>query len=129
MSARKPLYVRLPLDTAQKLDRFAFELGVSKQDLVADLVEQRLPQAASRRLVLESSEDTMTVGHHSFVPREPSDVLTLAEVAGLLRVDEAAVTGLAESGQLPGRKLGDEWRFTRDAVLRWLGGDNEEEES
>src|SRR4051794_39152657 len=106
---RKPLFVRLPLGTAEKLDRFAFELGVSKQDLVADLVENRLPMAGGRRVVVESFDDSMTVGQHSFVPTEPTEVLTSEETAGLLRIDEETLTKLAESGELPGRNLGDEW--------------------
>ena len=122
MSDRRPLFVRLPLGTAEKLDRAAFELGVSKQDLVAGLVEQRLPDAGSRRVVVESFDDSMTVGHHSFVPRDPTEVLTVEEAADLLRVDEETVARLAESGELPGRKVGDEWRFTRNAVLSWLEG-------
>src|SRR4051794_1841449 len=129
MSDRRPLFVRLPIGTAEKLDRVAFELGVSKQDLVADLVEDRLPEGGSRRVVVEAMDDAMTVGHHSFVPRDPSEVLTVADVADLLRVDEEAVTKLADSGELPGRRLGYEWRFTRAAVLRWLGGNSEDEES
>jgi excisionase family DNA binding protein len=126
MSERKPLYVRLPATTASKLDRFAFELGISKQDLVTDLLERRLPQSATRRVTVESVDDAMAVGHHSFVPASQPDVLTIGEVADLLRVGEDMVTAMAESGELPGRKLGDEWRFTRAAVLRWLGAEDEE---
>jgi excisionase family DNA binding protein len=33
---------------------------------------------------------------------------------------------MAEDGKLPARKVGDEWRFTRSALLRWLGGEEEE---
>jgi hypothetical protein len=32
------------------------------------------------------------------------------------------VRALADAGNLPGRKIGDEWRFLRRAVLAWLGG-------
>jgi excisionase family DNA binding protein len=124
---KRALYVRLPLPAAEKLDRAAFELRIPKQELVAELLESHLPHAGTRRVVVESADDTMTVGHHSFVPRDAPEVLTLAEVADLLRVDEEAVAGLAEKGELPGRKLGDEWRFTRSAVLRWLGADEEED--
>jgi excisionase family DNA binding protein len=117
---RKPLFVRLPAKTAKKLDRAAVELGVSKQDLITNLVERRMSEAASRRVVVESFDDTMTVGQHSFVPADPQEVITPAEAAELLRVDEATVIAMAESGEIPARKLGDEWRLTRSAVLRWL---------
>src|SRR2546423_6514519 len=118
---KRALYVRIPLPAAERLDRAAFEMQIPKQDLVADLLFRHLtPVAGSRRVVVESMDDTMTVGHHSFVPADAPEVLTLAEAAELLRVDEETVTKMAESGELPGRKLGDEWRLTRSAVLRWL---------
>jgi excisionase family DNA binding protein len=50
----------------------------------------------------------------------PGLVLTLAEVAALLRVPEEIVTAEAEAGRLPGRKLGTEWRFARPAIVEWL---------
>ncbi|MFL5840991.1 MAG: helix-turn-helix domain-containing protein [Thermoleophilaceae bacterium] len=124
---KRPLYVRLPTDAAEKLDRAAFELRTSKQDLVAELVQSHLPLASTRRVVVESMDDTLTVGHHSFVPSEALEVLTAAEAAALLRTDDDTVEKMAESGELPGRKIGDEWRFARSAVLRWLAGDDEEE--
>lgn len=124
---KRPLYVRLPTDAAEKLDRAAFELRTSKQDLVAELVQSHLPLASTRRVVVESMDDTLTVGHHSFVPSEALEVLTAAEAAALLRTDDDTVEKMADSGELPGRKIGDEWRFARSAVLRWLAGDDEEE--
>jgi excisionase family DNA binding protein len=122
---KRPLYVRLPTDAAEKLDRAAFELRTSKQDLVAELVQSHLPSASTRRVVVESMDDTLTVGHHSFVPSEALEVLTPAEAAALLRTDEETVDKMAESGELPGRKIGDEWRFSRAAILEWLSGVNE----
>ena len=70
----------------------------------------------------------MAVGSHSFRPFEPAEVLSPAEVADLLQVDAKLVRTLAESGDLPGRKIGDEWRFSRTAVLEWLGASEEEED-
>jgi excisionase family DNA binding protein len=125
---KRPLYVRLPSAAAEKLDRAAFELKTTKQNLVAELVEAHLPLASTRRVVVESMDDALTVGHHSFVPAEALDVLTLAEAAELLRIDEQTVAKAAERGELPGRKLGGEWRFARSAVLRWLAGAGEEED-
>ncbi len=51
-----------------------------------------------------------------------------AEQAGqLLQLDEKIVLELAESGQLPGRKLGNQWRFSRAAVIAWLSGESSKE--
>src|SRR5262249_28415780 len=120
---RRALYVRLPNDAADKLDRAAFELRVAKQDLVADLVENHLYHVAggTRRVVVESLDDSLTVGHHSFTPIEELEVMTLDEAADMLRIEPEQLAKLAESGDVPGRKLGDEWRFTRTALLAWLG--------
>jgi hypothetical protein len=43
------------------------------------------------------------------------------DLAVLLRVDEAAVVGGAASGDLPGQRIGGQWRFGREALLAWLG--------
>jgi excisionase family DNA binding protein len=125
---RRALYVRLPNEAAEKLDRAAFELRVAKQDLVADLVQHHLAHVAgTRRVVVESLDDTLTVGHHSFTPTEEREVLTLDEAADLLRIEPDQLTKLVESGEVPGRKLGDDWRFTRMALLNWLGNNDEED--
>jgi excisionase family DNA binding protein len=108
---RTPLYVRLPTAEAERLDRAAFELKTTKQDLVANLI---------RRFTIETQDDGMAVGHAAFRPFSPPDVLTTAEVATWLQVAEEAVTELAEQGDLPGRKLAGEWRFAREAILDWL---------
>jgi excisionase family DNA binding protein len=64
----------------------------------------------------------VVVGRADFVPTEAAEVLTIDEVAELLQAEPDAVRQLAESGTLPGRKIGDDWRFLRRAVLAWLGG-------
>ena len=47
-------------------------------------------------------------------------MLTLAQAAALLQVDERVVRAAASAGELPARKLGREWRFSRAAILDWL---------
>jgi excisionase family DNA binding protein len=102
-----PLFVRLPEASAEKLSRAAFELKTPKRELVADLVDRYL-----------GAEDVV-VGRGAPELREP-DVLTLAQLAELLQVDEKTVRSLANAGDLPGRKIGRDWRFSRQAVLDWL---------
>jgi excisionase family DNA binding protein len=48
------------------------------------------------------------------------EVLTLEEVAALLKLSPDVVRSLAEEGELPGRRVGKDWRFARVAVLAWL---------
>ena len=102
-----PLFVRLPATSAEKLSRAAFELKTPKRELVADLVDRYL-----------GTEDVV-VGRAASQPREP-DVLTVDQLAELLQVDAKTVRSLAAKGELPGRKLGRHWRFSRQAVLDWL---------
>jgi excisionase family DNA binding protein len=47
-------------------------------------------------------------------------VMTLAEAAKFLRVSAPKARALAEAHQLPGRKVGDDWRFLRSALIEWL---------
>jgi excisionase family DNA binding protein len=50
------------------------------------------------------------------------EVLTAEQLAELLQVDTKTVRSLAAQGELPGRKVGRHWRFSRRAVLDWLAG-------
>ena len=49
-----------------------------------------------------------------------AEVLTLDEAAAYLRLPEADVLRLVEEQALPGRRLGNEWRFLKAAIQRWL---------
>ena len=53
---------------------------------------------------------------HAAIP----EVLDTFGVARLLRVHLTTVQDLAKRGQLPGRKVGKDYRFLRKAVLDWL---------
>jgi excisionase family DNA binding protein len=49
------------------------------------------------------------------------DVLTVAELAGLLRVDRKTAYALVKAGEIPGaRRIGRTIRIHRGRVLRWL---------
>jgi len=50
----------------------------------------------------------------------PTDVFTLPEAASWLRVDEQQVIQLVTQQGLPGRQIGEEWRFHKDALSDWL---------
>ncbi|MBI2805078.1 MAG: helix-turn-helix domain-containing protein [Planctomycetes bacterium] len=49
------------------------------------------------------------------------EVLTLAEAAAYLRVSEDDVKRLVAEQDLPGRFVGDSWRFLKSALQTWLG--------
>jgi excisionase family DNA binding protein len=108
---RTPLFVRLPRSQAAALNRLAGATGRRKQSLVSELLGDRL--TAARPLSVGRVEVTTT-------PEVADEVLTLDEVAKLLKVPVDAVRSRAEEGELPGRRFGKDWRFARTAVLAWL---------
>ena len=109
------LFVRLPRREADLLDRAAFEGRISKRELVTSLVQRYLDDD-------KKDAPELALGRAHFRPAETHDVLTLEQAAALLQVDADEVAALAEAGELPGRRIGGDWRFPRAALLEWLGG-------
>lgn len=48
------------------------------------------------------------------------DVLTIEEVAEYLRLPQEAVIRQTLRGNIPGRKIEDNWRFLKVAIDEWL---------
>jgi len=48
------------------------------------------------------------------------DILTIREVAELLKLAEKTVYRLAADGELPGFKVGGSWRFRKTEIDRWI---------
>jgi len=125
------LFVRLPTAAVEKLDRAAEALGMRKKDLVAGLVSRyvdpdsargldALGSLSTREITLGLVEPASTRGSYSFQPYDPPEVMTGAQAAQFLQIDEAALIELAGAGKLPGRRLGAGWRFSRAALVEWL---------
>jgi excisionase family DNA binding protein len=120
------LFVRIPAAEAEKLHRAADVLRTPKRELITKLVAHFDPSdpvwtKEAGGPEAPTAEAEWTVGRHSFRPAEAPEVLTAPQLAELLQVDQAIVVELAERQELPGRKIGEEWRFSRRAVLAWLG--------
>jgi len=49
-------------------------------------------------------------------------VLTDAEAADLLRVDQATIITAIQGGELPGNRIGGHWRIRTESLLAWLDG-------
>jgi excisionase family DNA binding protein len=47
-------------------------------------------------------------------------VLTVNELSDYLRVHRSTIYRLLKRGQLPGFKIGSDWRFNIEAIDRWL---------
>jgi len=122
--------VRLPVEEAEKLDRVAFELKRPKRDVIRALVADYLPEIPypappphPQPFTVPAPPPAPGMGRMVYVPApEPPEVLTIDQVAELLETDAQTIAAMAEKGELPGRKIGDQWRFRRAAVLDWLGG-------
>jgi excisionase family DNA binding protein len=127
---RTALFVRLTAAQAERLDQAANAIPAHKKDLIGGLVEtyvdptteaglDRLRKLAKTPVVIDLGADAPVVGHAEFRP-SPLEVLDPAQAAELLAVGEAEIVELAEAGELPGRKIGGAWRFSRAALLEWL---------
>jgi excisionase family DNA binding protein len=121
---RSALFVRIPTTHAQALEQAALDQRLPKQDLVAGLVERYIGDRAAGGVQLPrtSVSGEAQVGHHAFRPFEP-EVLTLEQAAELMQVQADVLAALAAAGELPGRRVGPDWRFSRTALLAWLGAD------
>lgn len=126
-----PLYVRLPKSEGDKLDRAATALGIHKKDLVAGLINRHVDPDSQQGLSTlttltrkppESDRPTLVMGTYAFQPYDPPEIMSAEQAGKFLQLDEQNVIELAEAGQLPGRKLGSVWRFSRDALVAWLAG-------
>ncbi|MGH7905199.1 MAG: helix-turn-helix domain-containing protein [Candidatus Binataceae bacterium] len=51
--------------------------------------------------------------------QESAKVLTVNELADYLRVHRSTIYRLLKKGQLPGFKIGSDWRFNIEAIDRW----------
>ena len=130
--AESALYVRIPTAAVDKLGRAAEALGVHKKDLIAGLVTKYVDPdsprgldalgslSQPRRVTVEVGDAGPTLGAYSFQAYDPPEVMSAEQAAQFLQVEEAVVIELAETGQLPGRKLGSVWRFSRAALVAWL---------
>jgi excisionase family DNA binding protein len=118
------LYVRIPSEEAEKLHRAADVLRTPKRELITRLVAEFDPEDPvwTKKVAgpMASAQAEWSIGQHSFRPASELEILTPAQLAGLLQVEEETVIELAEKKELPARKVGEEWRFSREAILAWL---------
>jgi excisionase family DNA binding protein len=68
-------------------------------------------QANYRGLVLPSCEGPVTGDHQ---------ILTTKEVSEMLGVHTSTVYKLIKEGKIPSFRVGSDWRFRRDQIVRWL---------
>lgn len=49
-----------------------------------------------------------------------ADILTVQEVAKMLGLSEVTIYRLAKKGEIPARKVGRSWRFSRSVIEKWI---------
>ncbi len=103
-----PLYVRLPAEQAERLNQAVELTGRSKRQLVEHAVREHL-----------ELDEGLVVGRAT-LSEAPPEILSLEETAAYLRVEVDALRQLAGNGGIPARQIGEQWRFSRAAVLAWL---------
>ena len=59
-------------------------------------------------------------GDHTVEATSFPPVMTVDQVAAYLQVSKRTVYNMAAAGELPGAKVGDQWRFYRPEIDRWL---------
>ncbi|MBK7875325.1 MAG: helix-turn-helix domain-containing protein [Planctomycetes bacterium] len=52
---------------------------------------------------------------------EPRDILTIDEAAELLGVSVKTFNKVLHTENIPARKIGREWKFSRQALIDWVG--------
>jgi excisionase family DNA binding protein len=53
---------------------------------------------------------------------EPQKVLTVTELCDYLRVHRSTIYRLLRSGELPGFRIGSDWRFNVEEIDKWRAG-------
>lgn len=56
------------------------------------------------------------------------EILTIREVAELLKINEKTAYRLASAGKIPGFKVGGSWRFERREIAQWIKRKVEEQQ-
>lgn len=51
------------------------------------------------------------------------EILTTEKAAELLDISSQTVCQMARSGELPGKKIAEKWRFSRREIERWIRGE------
>ena len=52
-----------------------------------------------------------------------NEVLTLKECSQYLKIAESTIYQLARKGEIPCQKVGRNWRFSKNALDKWLAGE------
>lgn len=60
---------------------------------------------------------------------EDDEVLNFKEAVSFLKVGRNTLLKLAQEGKIPSQRVGNQWRFSRQALLKWLESGQAKEEN
>jgi excisionase family DNA binding protein len=52
--------------------------------------------------------------------KSETEIITVPELSQLLRVHPSTIYRMLHRGELPGIRIASEWRFRREAIVKWL---------
>lgn len=52
----------------------------------------------------------------------PDEVLTVTEVAFIFKLHRRTILTLVATGEMPGKKVGGRWRFSKKVLEKWFYG-------
>ncbi len=52
-------------------------------------------------------------------PSQRAEIITMSELASYLNCHEATIRRLLQKGEIPGFKLGSDWRFNLRSIEEW----------
>jgi excisionase family DNA binding protein len=62
----------------------------------------------------------MTMTDKKLAPTALPEILDVADLATLLHIHPVTIRLHAAQGLIPGRQVGNRWRFRRDRIMAWL---------
>jgi len=98
-------------DSFEEEDFGEEDADLEEEDIEGTKVASKVPRSLMEEIF---DEDEL------FEVLSELDVLTLEEAAAYLKVEYGAIRKMLKEQGLPGRKIGDEWRFLRGAIADWL---------
>jgi excisionase family DNA binding protein len=96
-------------------DRHAEAVIARECKRIRDSRSSRWALISSANGVVEDAE--MTKPRHAAVP---SQIMTVAEVAKYLQAHPSTLYRLLRQHQIPAFKIGSDYRFERDAIVKWM---------
>ncbi len=109
--------------------------GVASRILLKSGIDVDKARAAARDIVMEEDEHSETLTFHNVEITVPTpgfdedyppfnsayEVLDIEEASHLLRITVHDLNELLKSEDLPARIVSGQWRFSRRALIKWLG--------